>query len=142
MTLEEFDALVWSTGAMHHAIVRSDTRQPLGMVKILRDDLRSGTAEVGMFVDHRLWRAGWPLEGIVLFVDRLFGGFDYRKLYFLISSSSLARVAGALDNWLIKEAVLADQIRVGDHYEDLNFLTLHRSRWLEWSTPPETEECR
>lgn len=129
-TVAELADLLWSAGPIQFAIVRRDTGAAVGLVHALEEDLRSGTVSVGLFVEPELWRAGWPLEAVVLFLEYLFAGCGHRKAYFTMRTSTLDRLGGALASWLETECVYVRHVRMlGGGYEDLHVLSLHRDRW-------------
>lgn len=108
--------------------MRRDTGQPIGLVAAVDQDLRSGTAEMGLFVDAGLWQAGWPLEGAILFLDHLFTGIGFRKVYISVLSSVLGRLGG-VERFFDAEACLRAHARVDGGYEDLHILSMDRSQW-------------
>lgn len=104
----EFGPYLWSLGRVHFAVVRLDTGEPIGLVQGIDDDMRSGSTGVGLFVDPRLWKAGWPLEGVLLFIDYLFCGLGFRKVSMILPDSVLAQVNPSTVGWTTREYSLRD----------------------------------
>ena len=131
LTVGEFGDMLWSTGPINFAIVRRDSGAAVGFVQAVQEDLRSGTVGVGVFVEPVLWKAGWPLEAVVLFIEYLFAGCGYRKAYFTMRTSTLERLGGALDAWLEVECRYRRHVRSprDGGYEDVHVLSLDRDRW-------------
>jgi RimJ/RimL family protein N-acetyltransferase/acyl carrier protein len=121
---------LWGQSSLQFAIVRTDTAESVGLVQGVEEDMRSRTIGLGLVVDPALWRAGWPLEGVVLFLDYLFTGLGYRKVYANLPASVLDRVGdGALGVYLTHEATFNQHLKVGDGYEDVCVLSLCRDDW-------------
>lgn len=124
-----FETYLWQQSSVQFAIVRRDSGAPIGLVQGVSEDLRSGTVDIAVVVAPRLWRAGWPLEGVVLFADYLFSGLGYRKLYFSMPASVRRRVGRAADALLTLECTLSRHVLVDGDYQDLSVFSLHRDRW-------------
>jgi Acetyltransferase (GNAT) domain len=128
---DRFGEHLWAMGPIAFAVVRRDTSATVGLVQAVDPDLRSGTTDVGVAIVPEMWRAGWPLEGVVLFVDYLIRGVGFRKLYFSMPGGLAAQRGHLLRRWLTLECTLRDQIAVGDGYDDLVIFGLHRDSWDE-----------
>jgi Acetyltransferase (GNAT) domain len=131
MTVEELDDHLWQLGRLNYAIVRHDTGAVVGLVQGIDEDPRSGTIGVAIFLDPRLWRAGWPLEGVLIFANHLLHGRGFRKLYFTVPASVSDRLGRTVDPSLVTECIHRRHLKVDDGYEDLYVLALHRDRWDE-----------
>jgi hypothetical protein len=130
MTVEQLEAHIWSTGPVQYAVVRRDSHDTIGLTQGLHPDLRNGTIGVGFAVEPHLWRAGWPLEAVVLFIEHLLSGGLYRKLYFRMTTSTAVRVGGALTDWLAPECVYRRHVRTPEGgYEDMTIYALDRAIW-------------
>jgi RimJ/RimL family protein N-acetyltransferase len=128
--LQEFGDYLWRRGSLHFAMARRDTGEAVGLVQGVDEDLRSGTIGLGLMVDPTLWQAGWPLEGVVLFLEYLFSGLGYRKVYCHMPASTVEKVGdGALDVFLTREATYTRHLKTDGGYEDLHILSLHRDDW-------------
>lgn len=125
----EFETYLWRQSSVQFAMVRQDSGEPIGLVQGVSEDLRSGAVDIAVVVAPRLWRAGWPLEGVVLFADYLFSGLGYRKLYFSMPGSVRRRVGRAVDAILALECTLTRHVLIDGDYEDLSVFSLHRDRW-------------
>lgn len=125
----DFEAFLWALSRTQFAVVRRDTGQAIGLVQAVGEDLRNRTADLAVVVSPRMWRAGWPLEAAVLFVDYLFNGLGFRKLYLSMTESTLRRLGRPLHTDMTLECTYTRHVRQGDHYEDLSVFALHRDRW-------------
>jgi len=125
----EFSSFLWQMSSLQFSMVRRDNGDPIGLVQGLDDDQRSQTIGVGLIIDPELWRAGWPLEGVVLFLDYLFVGLGYRKAYFTMTTTSLERLGGMLGGILTTECVLRQHVPVGGGFDDLHTLSLQGADW-------------
>jgi hypothetical protein len=125
----ELEDYLWRQARVQFAIVRRDGGELVGLVQGVSDDPRSGTIDVAVVLAPRLWRAGWPLEAVLLFAGYLFDGLGYRKLYFSTPASVRARLGRSLDAVLSLECTFTRHVRSGDGYEDLSIFALHRDRW-------------
>jgi RimJ/RimL family protein N-acetyltransferase len=124
----ELAAYLGSMSRVQFTIVRRESGEPIGLVQVIDEDPRSRTADVALTIDDHLWRAGWPLEAFVLFVDYLFRGLGYRKLYFSMSEEVQRRLGPRAGALLRHECTLTRHLRVGDDFEDLGIFSLHRSQ--------------
>jgi RimJ/RimL family protein N-acetyltransferase len=129
MAVEQLEAHIWSTGPIQYAVVRRDSGDTIGLTQGLHPDLRNGTVGVGFAVAPDLWRAGWPLEAVVLFIDHLLTG-RFRKLYFRMTASTAARLGSGLTDWLTPECVHRQHVRTPEGgYDDMTIYGLDRSDW-------------
>jgi RimJ/RimL family protein N-acetyltransferase len=127
---DELGPFLWGQGALQFAMTRRDSGEAVGLIQGVDEDLRSETIGLGLLVDPALWQSGWPLEGVVLFLDYLFSGLGYRKVYCHMPASTLEKIGdGALGVYLTREATYTRHLRAGDGYEDLHVLSLHRDNW-------------
>jgi len=130
MDVVSFEEYLWRLSSWQYAILRRDNGKLVGLLQAIDDDLRNRTVGVSLVVDRSARRAGWPLEAAVLFVDLALRELDYRKVYFVMSASTVRQLGHTVDRWLSKEAVLRCHYRAHDHYDDCMFYSLDRSRWL------------
>jgi RimJ/RimL family protein N-acetyltransferase len=114
---------------LQFVIRQRDTGEVIGLVQGLDEDLRSKTIGIGVVLAPELWRSGWPLEALLVFVDYLFRARGFRKLYFHMLASTLDRVGSVTSWWLTPECVYRRHVLVQDRYEDVHILGLHRRDW-------------
>jgi RimJ/RimL family protein N-acetyltransferase len=126
---ERFEQYLWAKSGLQYVICRRDSGSVIGLIQAIDRDARNGIVGIGLFLSPDLWRSGWPLEGIVLFLDLLFEGLGCRKVYFEMSASTACSLGGALDTWLAREVTLRDHIRQGDGYVDDHIYALFREQW-------------
>ena len=124
----ELAAYLGELSHIQFAIVRRDSREPIGLIQAIDEDPRSATLDVALVIGEPLWRAGWPLEALLLFVDFLFRGLGYRKLYFSMSATVLRRLGPRIGELLTLECTLTKHVRVGNGYDDLSIFSLRRDQ--------------
>ena len=125
----DLDRRLWAFGGLQYAVVRRDTSATVGLVQGVFGEPRGGTIGVGVVIDPAHWRAGWPFEAIVVFIDLLFATFGYRKIYLQVAESTLTHMGPFLDRFLVKEATYRAHRRSPDGYEDWHVYALFASKW-------------
>jgi len=129
VSAEEFEGYLWRLSQLQFVVLRRDSGVPVGLLQGVDEDLRNGTIGLALFVDPTLWQAGWPFEGAVLFLEYLFNGLGYRKVYCHMPASVLDRLGGPLDVHLVREGTFNQHLKAGDGYEDLHISSIHREAW-------------
>lgn len=130
LSVLEFYRELWAEGALHFAIERVDSGAVIGLTQAVSPDFRNLTAGVGMMLAPDLWRSGWPLEAWINYVDYLFEGWGFRKLYFRMSGSGSARIGSAVGLLLECECVQRGHFLLPDGAtDDLLTFGLHREVW-------------
>lgn len=127
--LDEFGSYLAQLAPVQFTMLRRDNGEPVGLVQGIDEDLRSRRIGLGLVVEPALWSSGWPLEGVVLFLEYLFSGLGFRKVYCHMPTSVLERTGGGMDLYLTEEGLHRQHARVGDAYEDVHVLSIHRDRW-------------
>jgi RimJ/RimL family protein N-acetyltransferase len=128
-TLATFREHVWSTGEIQFVILAKPKDAPIGLLSAYQCDYRSGTAHLALFVEPELWRAGWPLEGLVLFVGHLFSVCPLRKLYLDVPEYNLPHLGGQVGLFLRQEGVLKEHTYCDGKYQDETILSLSKEDW-------------
>jgi RimJ/RimL family protein N-acetyltransferase len=129
MTVDELVQHLWRLSDLQYVLVRRDDGEAIGLVQRIDDDPRSRTMGIGLMLGEEYWNAGWPLEGIVLFLDHVFCGLGYRKVYLRMAASSLRFVGAAVERWMRREATLERHQQGDDGYEDVVIHSIHRDDW-------------
>jgi len=129
-TLEAFTESVWADADINFVLYpRDEPGTALGLVQAYDMSQRNATASVAVLLDPKVWGMGWPLEGLVLFINYLFCGLELRKLYFYTPSFNVPTLAGLIRRWLVEEGRLPE----GRYYEGethaVHIHALYRSGW-------------
>jgi RimJ/RimL family protein N-acetyltransferase len=126
--LPTFDAFVTGLlrGATATCAVEALDGGPIGMVQLWQHDLLSRHAQLTAFVDPAVEGRGWPLEGVVLFVDYAFAAFDLRKLYLETLATELPAFASLVGTVLREEGCLRAHRYVFGQHVDCHLLALYR----------------
>ncbi|HYI60637.1 MAG TPA: hypothetical protein VEW93_02400 [Acidimicrobiales bacterium] len=128
-SLDELEEQLWGASRVQYALVARGDDRTVGLVQGLDEDLRSGTVAVGIAVGEELWRAGWPLEGLVLFLNLLIAGHGYRKLTLEVPAHGVDRFVGSSHRWLEDEGHLAAHAVTEHGVEDVAFFSLFARDW-------------
>ena len=75
-------------------VVQRENERIVGLVQGMALDLRSGTIDLGVVFGSGGWRAGWPVEGVVLFLDYLISGLGVRKVYLEMAEETIGKAGG------------------------------------------------
>ena len=108
----------------------------VGLVQCYWADLNNGTANVGVIIDNAYQGAGWPFEGVALFVNYLFTNWNLRKLYFEGPEYTLSSVASIVGDLIHEER----RLRMHDYYDGQYFdhltLALYRNDFEQLGMVP------
>lgn len=119
-----------SLNGVQFVLIQSESDRVVGIVQGMHLDRRNGTVDIGVVLGADGWRSGWPLEGIVIFIDYLVEGMGMRKLYFEMSKSTMDNVGGALKHWLVPECVFRSHVQSPTgNYEDVHVMALYGDCW-------------
>jgi hypothetical protein len=125
----DFEKMLWSTSSLLFAILSRETGEVIGLVQGHDQDQIGRTIGLGLLITNSLWRAGWPLEAPVIFLEFVFVGLNYRKVYLATSQSLMSRLCGLLGTTILHEASHREHLKTSTGYEDLHILALHRDSW-------------
>ncbi|MCP4307566.1 MAG: GNAT family N-acetyltransferase [bacterium] len=128
-SLGEFRAYLWHATFAPMSIVSLEASEIVGHVQTFDVDPRSKTASVGFFIDSLLWNAGWPIEGLVLYLNYVLDAFGYRKLYFHVPEYHIHLFDGAVGRWLVEEGRMRSHLFADGGYHDQIVLALTADRW-------------
>lgn len=77
----DFEAFLYRDVLAQYVVANKATAEPAGFVQAYGASLTQGVASLSVIIDQSFVRAGWPLEGVEMFIDRLFDEFPLRKVY-------------------------------------------------------------
>jgi RimJ/RimL family protein N-acetyltransferase len=126
----EFEAFVWSGGDIQFLVERHDGR-PCGHVTSYQTDEAAGTTKVAMLMDSAVRGAGWPVEGIFLFLAHLFGAFPLRKVYFEVPQFNVPSFGSFLDRYTTEEGRLRSHTFANGDFCDVVIAAMWRYHWRD-----------
>lgn len=111
---------------------------PIGVLSAYQADHRNGHCRVAA---ARLAPDGSMdtsfMSGLCLFLEYLFAGWPFRKLYLETPEFNLSRFASAVDRGILRvEARLEEFVYLADRYWDVLFLSVDRNTWASFRTTP------
>jgi RimJ/RimL family protein N-acetyltransferase len=113
-------------GVLSQFVLVAD-ESPVGLLQAILPDFKHGTAQLAVLLDERLHRAGWPLEGLVLFVNHTFTVYPLRKIYLEILSPNVELIgARGLERQFRPEGVLENHEWFMGEYVDAHFYSISR----------------
>jgi RimJ/RimL family protein N-acetyltransferase len=113
-------------GAKATCVIETVDGQPLGMVQLWHHDGLSRHAQLTAFLSPEAEGRGWPLEGVLLFIDYAFAAFDLRKLYVEALEPELASYRSLVGSVLKEEGRLRDHQYLFGQYVDGYLLAIYR----------------
>jgi RimJ/RimL family protein N-acetyltransferase len=125
---EQFAHTLWH-GVVAQYVVSSTTGQPMGTVTSYGADFRNGWAYVAAFLLPEFRGFGWPLEGLEIFISRVFDAFPFRRLYFDVLEPNLNQFGFDLGGIIQTIARFPSHEYVCGEYVDRIVLSIERSDW-------------
>ncbi len=140
---ELFVDSLWRDVEIQHVVCRRESAETVGLAQLMRVNMRDGTAHLSFALDKAYLRAGWPLEGLLLFVNYCFSTLPLRKIYFESLDLVVADFESAVGRFLQEEGRLVRHEFFDGQYYDLRILSLFRETWEEnrkfFGNPPGSE---
>jgi len=102
---------------------------PVGLVSAYRANIVDGHAYIGVVLDPALRGSGWPLEGLLLFIQYLFGSFRLEKLYAEVLDFVAPTYAPLVGSLLIEEGRLRSHVVLNGSTHDVLLYALYRADW-------------
>ena len=117
--------------------VQPSDGQPLGTVFCHNADFRNGHASISVQVSDEVSIKGLGSEAMRLFIDYLFGLYDFRKLYAEVYEFNLEEFAHGMDRLYTIEACFKQhELFAGKAWDRLS-LAFYRDSWIRESRPLE-----
>lgn len=132
---ERFVEQLWRQVFAQFVVVAKASVDPLGLVQGYGAELRSRYAYLSVAFQPSAMRRGWPLEGVVVFLDYLFLNFGLRKVYIETLEFNLDQFRSALGAYMVQEGRLRDHDEYLGQYVDLHMLAIYREPWLSREGP-------
>lgn len=126
---EQFTQLLWDGVLAQYALCALDSDEPIGLVCCYAPEFRHSYARIAAVVRPQLQKQGWPLEGVVRFVDLCFRLWPFRKLYLESLEFNLEQFGDGLAPWVVEEGRLRGHEWHDGQFWDMVYLALYRSTW-------------
>jgi RimJ/RimL family protein N-acetyltransferase len=139
-TFDDYVRSISSGVLAQFVIFRLDDSQPVGLVAAYGADLRNGHARIAAILGPAFRKAGWPLEGIRLFVRYLFDEFPLRKLYADVLDPIAASTGLARGDLGVLEARYVEHEYVDGEWIDLLTFAVFREQFQSDETRPHVIE--
>jgi len=129
---------LWQGVLAQFLIVRTDTKEPLGLVVGYNAEFRHNYIYLAMIVTPDCELRGWTFEANALFISYLFETFAFQKIYLDVIEFNYRRLASGAETLFHVEGCLIDhEYHLGRRWH-LYTLAIYRHEWpqiLERVTP-------
>jgi len=122
---------LWRMSNRQYAVVSQRDGAVVGLVQAIDVDEFHATAGLSLFTGPQVWGSGWPIEGLVLFIQLMFEA-GYGRLCCRMAEGAHRRLSAAKTLGLTEEAVFRDHISTADGFEDLHALAIEIGAW-DWA---------
>lgn len=123
-TQERFLQVLLNDARATFAIEANADRRLLGMVQLWMYDATSRNGHITAFLHPAARGRGWPLEGMILFVEYVFAAFDLHKLYFESLDEQYDQYRSLVGPILRHEGLLREHKRLFGRWADFHMLAL------------------
>lgn len=134
----EFDKLLWHDVAFSCIAVQTATTGGdgpfIGLVELFGLDEANGHAQLSVAAFEGFTQSGLIIEAVALFLDEVFWRFDLRKVYAMLSDSSLAECGSMLDRFFDLEGRLVEHVFIKGRHEDVHITAMTRERFAQLTT--------
>lgn len=130
ISFDRFAEFLWRGTEVQFLILDRASDVRLGLVQLIRYDPRASTAHLSAFVSKEAQGLGWPLEGVLLFIDYVFTSISIRKIYLESLTPAYEQYASIVGTYLELEGVLREHDVFDGQLVDLHISSLTRSRWI------------
>lgn len=128
---EDFRSLLWR-GVVGQFIIESrDSHVPVGLVTAFDADFPNGVVHLAVLLGSEAQGKGWPIEGVILFLDYIFSHWPFRKIYAESIAFNAATYLRGSRKLFTEEGCLRDHEYYRGRYWDVHVLALYRAVWLE-----------
>jgi RimJ/RimL family protein N-acetyltransferase len=130
---EQWAQVSWSTTLAQFMVIGRQTDAPVGIVAVHQPDFQDGHAK---FSAAR-FDPGKPspamMLGLALFLDYVFGCWNFRKLYMEVPEYNYEQMASGSGSFFEVEGRLRDHYYFSGRYWDQLILAVHRHSWIDRS---------
>lgn len=134
----EFEKLLWHDVAFSCVAIQTAATGgdgPLvGLVELFGLDEPNGHAQLSVAAFEGFTTSGLVVEAVALFLDEVFWRFNLRKVYAMLSDSSMAECGSMLDRFFDLEGRLAGHVFIKGRYEDIHITSMTRETFARLTT--------
>jgi RimJ/RimL family protein N-acetyltransferase len=124
-----FESVLWEQVLVQFLIVKRDDSRPMGLVTCFAADMRSAVANIAIVIQDRYVQQGLGAEALFLFIDYVFGLWNFRKLYAETPAFNFDQFSSAAARYFAVEASLPDRHWFRGRYWDNLILAIERDGW-------------
>ncbi|WCB96520.1 hypothetical protein DSM104299_05279 [Baekduia alba] len=128
---EQWMSTLWSGVLAQFIVVAEGADVPVGLVLAYRHSFQDQHAYIAGLRFDPDDRTPRFMRGIALFLQYVFGSWEFRKLYLETPSYNLPQFASGLGSFFEVEARLKDHYTYAGQHWDLVTLAVYRERWQE-----------
>jgi hypothetical protein len=123
-----FTVGAWADVLCSFLVVEAGIDVPRAIVSAYGADQVNGFCRIGA---ARFGNGPSPsfARGMFLFLDYLFDGWPFRKLYLEVPGFNLPQIKSFVDRFATIEATLPDHVYHADQYWDFHFVAINRTQW-------------
>jgi RimJ/RimL family protein N-acetyltransferase len=133
----EFEKLLWHDIAFSCIAIQTSKNGDeamVGLVELLGLDEPNGHAQLSVAAFNGFTTSGLIVEAVALFLDEVFWRFNLRKVYAMLSDSSMAQCGSMLDRLFEVEGRLTGHVFIKGGYEDVHITSMTRERFAHLTT--------
>lgn len=148
---EQWLGTLWNGVLAQFLVVSKRENVPVGLVLAYRASFQDGHAYIAALKFDPASRSPHMMLGMALFVDYVFGWWDFTKLAMEVPAFNMPQFAAGAGRYFEIEGRLRDHYACADRKWDLFVLAIHRDNWLQSSgralkvargTPPQRVKLR
>jgi RimJ/RimL family protein N-acetyltransferase len=127
---ETFVDSLWTGILSNLVVVSNDTQQVVGLLQAYSHNPLHQVCYMNVFLHDSVQGAGWPLEGLGMFLNFLFKHYNLRKVYAEMTESSLSRLGSNFGNWATIEGRLKEHVFVDGVFVDVTIVAIYRAAFV------------
>lgn len=129
---EQFAERLWSGVVAQFMIYALRDSMSLGLCAAYGADFRNGHIQIASLLAPEYRDRGWPLEGVVLFIEYLFHAYPVGKIYAEALEINAKTFGHGISAAFDLEGRLVGHDYIGGRHVDRLLFALHRDRYFEW----------
>jgi hypothetical protein len=130
---EEFPRKLWSGVLAQFLVIDRGSNRVLGVYAAFNADLANGFASIAGAKFDSGDHSTRFMEAGVLFMEMLFAGWPFRKLYMEVPGYNISQVASGIGEIFVEEGRYKDHFYLNGKYWDHHLLALYRAAWSDAS---------
>lgn len=129
---DAFMEQLWADVLCQYVVsARSGDGQPLALLQAYKPDFANGHTRVTLLVRKEYQKAGWPIEGVVLFLNHLFKIWNFRKIYFEGPEFALGAMGSGVGLLFVEEGRYGKHEFHDGEFHDFVVNALYRETFAE-----------